>query len=124
MTIVVMLNNFLHDFSAAGWIFGTVLLWTMIRKKIPGGDAGATIIQVLKQVILLMGLSLAGVVIFGVFRALAYQKYEWNAAAGEAQVTLLIVKHIILAGVLVLGLHNCGRAKKMIKKRLKENIDE
>lgn len=115
MTVLVMLNNFLHDFSAAGWIFCTVLLWTMTRHKIPGGDGGIIIRRMLKRLILLMWLSLGGIGLFGLFRALAYKTYEWNAAAGSSQVTLLIVKHIILAGTLVLGFWAVAQAKKSLK---------
>jgi hypothetical protein len=115
MAILVLLNNFLHDFSAAGWLFCTVILWSMLRKEIPAGDAGKIIIDTIKTILLLMRLSLGGIILFGVFRALAYKTYEWNTAAGEDQVTLLIVKHIILLGVFIIGVAFYTRAKKLFK---------
>jgi hypothetical protein len=33
-----------------------------------------------------MRLSLGGIIVFGIIRALAYKTFEWNAAAGEGQV--------------------------------------
>lgn len=116
MAILVLLNNFLHDFSAAGWLFCTVILWSMLRKEIPGSDARKTTIDTIKTVLLLMRLSLGGIIVFGIIRALAYKTYEWSTAAGEDQVTLLIVKHIILAFVFVIGVVFYTRARKMIKK--------
>jgi len=116
MAILVLLNNFLHDFSAAGWLFCTVTLWSMLRKEIPGNDAGKIIIDTIKTILLLMRLSLGGIIVFGIIRALAYKTYEWNAAAGEGQVTLLIVKHILLLGVFIIGVVYYTRAKKIIKK--------
>ena len=32
MALWVLLNNFLHDFSAAGWIFAAIVLWTLLRE--------------------------------------------------------------------------------------------
>jgi hypothetical protein len=115
MAILVLLNNFLHDFSAAGWLFCTVILWSMLRKEIPGGDAGKIVIDTIKTILVLMRLSLGGIIVFGIVRALAYKTYEWNAAAGEGQVTLLIVKHILLLGVFIIGVVYYTRAKKCIR---------
>jgi uncharacterized membrane protein len=116
MAVLVLLNNFLHDFSAAGWIFGTVILWAILRKDIPSVEAGQIIAAVLKIDMLLMRFSLTGIIVFGLLRALAYKTYEWNAAAGKGQITLLVVKHIILAAVLVVGLGCYFRARKIVRK--------
>jgi hypothetical protein len=115
MAILVLLNNFLHDFSAAGWIFCTVMLWQVLRKK-EAGEGRSIFIHLLKINRLLMRISLGGIIVFGIFRALAYRTYEWNAAAGEGQITLLIVKHIILTVVFVLGVIFYTRAGKLVKK--------
>jgi uncharacterized membrane protein len=114
------LNNFLHDFSAAGWLFGTVLLWSILRKTNLNGDRGIVIVDILKTVLMLMRFSFAGIVIFGVLRAIAYKSYEWNAAAGQSQVTLLIVKHVILSLIFVFGLVYYIRAKRFIRKACNE----
>jgi len=116
MTILVMLNNFLHDFSAAGWVFGSVLLWSILRKDMPVGDAVKIIIETLKTVLLLMRLSVIGIVVFGVLRTMAYKSHEWNAAAGGSQITLILVKHIILVGIFLLGLLYYLRATRLVRK--------
>ena len=120
MAVLVLLNNFIHDFSAAGWLFGTVLLWSILRKEIPDSDRGIAIVDILKTVLLLMRFSFAGIVIFGVLRAIAYKSYEWNAAAGQSQVTLLVVKHVILSLIFVLGLVYYIKAKRFIRKACNE----
>lgn len=114
MAILVLLNNFLHDFSAAGWIFCTVMLWQVLRKK-GDGEGRIIFIHLLRINRLLMQISLGGIIVFGVIRALAYKTYEWNAAAGEGQITLLIVKHVILTVVFVLGVIFYTRAGKIVK---------
>ena len=114
MAVLILLNNFMHDFSAAGWIFCTVILWSMLRYKIPAGETAAVISRMLKTILLLMRLSLTGIVLFGIIRALAYRKYEWSTAAGESQVVLLIIKHIILALVFAVGLRFYLKARKIV----------
>ena len=116
MAILILLNNFLHDFSAAGWLFGSVLLWSILRNNVPDQGAGKQIADILKTIILLMKLSLGGIVLFGIIRAVAYSQYEWNVAAGDSQVTLLIVKHVILTAVFVLGIVYYTRAGRFIKR--------
>lgn len=122
MAILVLLNNFLHDFSAAGWLFCTVLLWWMFRKeKVTEldayriGDGGKILAGVILVIVLLMRISFAGIVVFGIIRALAYKQYEWNAAAGDGQITLLMVKHILLAFVFALGVVFYLKAVRWIK---------
>lgn len=115
MALLVLLNNFLHDFSAAGWLFGTVLLW-IILKRLPGAREGTDALRgVLRPVVRLMGFSMAGIIIFGVIRAFAYRQYEWNADAGQSQVTLLLVKHIFLAGLATIGFLLVARARKALR---------
>jgi putative copper export protein len=120
MAVLVLLNNFLHDFSAAGWLFSAVVLWSVLRKMDPKDRARRNMDHILKVVLLLMRFSLAGIIVFGLFRALAYKKYEWSAAAGEGQITLLIVKHILLAGVFVAGLVLYIRARTILRKTQNE----
>jgi uncharacterized membrane protein len=120
LAVLVLLNNFLHDFSAAGWLFGTVLLWSILRKTISGDDKAIIISDILKTVLMLMRFSVAGIVIFGVVRAIAYKSYEWNAAAGQSQVTLLIVKHVLFALIFAVGLVYYIKAKKLVRKACNE----
>lgn len=123
MAIFVLLNNFLHDFSAAGWLFGSVLLWSMMRKDISNPGAERFVAESLKTVLFLMRLSLSGIVVFGVVRTLAYKTYEWNAAAGQSQITLLIIKHVIFTVVFAVGLVYYIRARKLVRRALNEKTE-
>lgn len=116
MAILVLLNNFLHDFSAAGWLFGTVLLWLILRKIDHNSEIQNIIPEILTMVLFLMQLSFVGIVLFGIIRALAYKSYEWNAAAGQSQVTLLIVKHVIFTMFFLPGVIFYINTKRFIRK--------
>jgi uncharacterized membrane protein len=115
-----MLNNFLHDLGASGWLFGSLLLWSVLRKEIHVGAAHQVVADLLKTVMRFMRYSLAAIVVFGVVRALAYKEYEWNSVAGQDQVTLLIVKHIILVLIFVWGLVCYLRARNLAGKAMVE----
>ena len=116
MAVLVLLNNFLHDFSAAGWLFGAVLLWSILRKNPQDAETSKIIIDILKIIRCLMMICLFGIIVFGLFRTAAYKTYEWSHAAGHSQVTLLIVKHVIFTIVFIIGLVLYIRAGKLIGK--------
>ncbi len=117
MALLVLLNNFLHDFSAAGWLFGMVLVGIILRRIRAEGGGAQALKGVLRTVLRLMGFSLAGIIVFGVVRALAYRQYEWNAAAGQGQVSLLVVKHVFLAGLVAAGFVMAAKARKSLREK-------
>ena len=114
MAVWVLLNNFMHDFSAAGWIFGSVVVYALLKPGAYTAPAPPALLHALRTVMVLMRWSLAGIVVFGIVRALAYKSYEWSAAAGDAQVTLLIVKHILLTAVFLAGLTGYLKARRIV----------
>ena len=119
MALIILLNNFLHDFSAAGWLFGSVLLWVLFKNNDIQPDKN--LVEIIKTLLLLMNISLFGIIAFGLVRTIAYKTYEWNQAAGQAQITLLVVKHVIFAVIFVFGFLYYLKARKLIKKVSYEN---
>ena len=120
MALLVLLNNFLHDFSAAGWLFTTIFLWAILRTKDTETKINSAVISIVKISLIFMRFSLAGIVIFGIFRALAYKRYEWSIEAGNGQVTLLIIKHVVLFFFFVIGILIYRRAKNLINRHSNE----
>jgi hypothetical protein len=116
LAILVLLNNFLHDFSAAGWLFSAVILCFMFHRIISNSITDVKIIKMMKITILLMRLSFAGIVIFGIIRTIAYKQYEWSQLAGQSQITLLLIKHIILSLAFVFGLVYYIKASNLVRK--------
>ena len=115
MATLIMLNNFMHDFSAAGWLFGTVLLWATCRGKNINDFRDKSICDILRIIVLLMSLSFAGIIVFGLVRLVTYKNYEWNDLAGQSQVTLLIVKHIVFAVIFAPGIIYYLKVRGFIK---------
>lgn len=115
LALLILLNNFLHDFSAAGWLFGSILLWTILKEQLEFESSTDFAKCMIKTVLLLMNISVAGIVVFGVVRAIAYKSFEWSVEAGNGQVSLLIVKHILFTVIFVVGLIQYLKALKIVK---------
>ncbi len=117
MAVLILLNNFLHDFSAAGWVVGSVVLWVLLRRGVPDDEGGNIIVSAVSAVLWLMRLSFVGIIGFGIVRTFAYKSFEWSDAAGSAQVTLLLFKHIFFTVIFAIGLVYYVRASRLVRKR-------
>jgi len=103
LALLVMMNNLAHDFSAAGWIFGSLYAWLILRKAKQAEDARPYVgVLVFNQWV--MRLSLVGVILFGIVRYVLYSRYEWSEPAGQSQVTMLIAKHVFFFVIVALGI--------------------
>ena len=111
-----MLNNFFHDFSAAGWLFATVLIWGLLRKDYRDDHEKNIVADMFAMHLMLTRISIVGIIVFGLIRAFAYNKYEWNPHAGQDQVTLLAVKHIIFTIIFVVGMIYYIKASRFVKR--------
>jgi len=115
LALMLLLNNFFHDFSAAGWLVGSILLWAIMEKRSKFENSKDFAKSIIKMVLFLMNLSFAGIIVFGVIRAVAYKNFEWSVEAGNGQITLLIVKHVIFTIIFIAGLIQYIKALKIVK---------
>ena len=112
---LVMLNNWMHDFSAAGWVVASLLVWWAVRAA-PSCDPGRSVsVTTVAKLLLVMRWSLAGVVGFGVVRALTYRDFEYSEAAGDGQLVVLGLKHVLLTVVFVFGIVWYLRGRKFVR---------
>jgi len=111
-----MLNNFLHDFSAAGWLFATIVMYVLLRRTFGDGEGKIVAADTLSTLLLLTRISIVGIVVFGLVRAFAYNKYEWNAEAGQGQVSLLLIKHVVFTIIFMVGMVCYIKANRFVKK--------
>jgi len=110
--ILIVLNNFFHDLAAAMWFCSTIILFYLqhFSENHPKKETVAkTLYNKFRKIAL--G-SLALVCVGGIIRAFHYRQYEWLPALGRHQITLLIVKHILLTGIVVAGLVILWRAQR------------
>ena len=112
---LVMLNNWMHDFSAAGWVVASLLVLWAVRNA-PEGDLGRSVsVTTVAKLLSVMRWSLAGVVGFGVVRALTYKEFEYSEAAADGQLVVLGVKHVLLTVVFVYGVIWYLKGRKFVR---------
>ncbi len=111
--VLVMLNNFFHDFSVALLacaLLGLAVLW---RAAPAAGPAAEPVIAALDRLgIRVAWASFGGILLFGVGRTAAFMDYEWFPAVGRGLVPALAVKHLFLVILLGVVLRAALRARR------------
>ncbi len=111
--VLVMLNNFFHDFSVALLACALLGLATLWRAAPDAGPAAAPVIAVLERLgVRIAWASFAGILLFGVGRTAAFMDYEWFPAVGRGLVPALAVKHVFLVLLLGVMLRAALRARR------------
>ena len=119
--VLVMLNNFYHDFATAFTAIGTYVMILMVRY------ARERDLEHKRYVSLVFGRILHLVIIVfilllmaGIVRSFTYEWFEWSESVGSEQVILQIVKHIVLFGLWGLLGYYWWKMYKLVKTFRKE----
>jgi len=110
--ILIMLNNFFHDFAVAMLFCGLIVINLATRKSI--GMPKEAQRRLYLSMSRLLKACWAFIIVGGAVRTWAYREYEWMPAAGRGQVAALIVKHVLLVSVVLFGVWGQLSAKKRI----------
>jgi len=104
---IANLNAYLHDFTSALWVCGSLLLWWLGR-ELRGLNQDSQASAALRRIVLRLKRvtvpSLVLALLFGVVRAMLFERYEYGAPLTRDIVILLVLKHIVFAGVVAWGL--------------------
>lgn len=105
-TILLMMNNYFHDFATAVLIANLVLLYGFVRiLRGPLALRREQLGVVLAWASRVSIFALAWIVIGGSIRAYHYATFEWVEAAGKGQVAALGVKHAVMGTATLAGLY-------------------
>ncbi len=100
--VLVMLSNFLHDLAVALFACGALGLAVLWRSALGADPSARPVVDTLDRLgRRVLGWSLLAIAVLGAVRGLAYERFEYNPAVGRAQVPALMIKHLLLAGLLV-----------------------
>lgn len=114
MSIIIMLNNLLHDFSVAV-LFSTLLIMMFLYDRFNKKQC-LNLYQELYRWLKKIQLAAWFFIIFGgLVRTLTFTKFEWIEAAGKGQIIALILKHIILISLVIAGLIIQNNLKNKLK---------
>lgn len=107
LSILVMLNNYLHDFATALVVVSTYAMLLMVRyaETSAARETKQMVLDLYPRMVHLAGGSVVFVFIAGIVRAFTYRDYEWHGAVETGQVTALMVKHVLLFVLFGYGLY-------------------
>jgi hypothetical protein len=115
--VALMMNNYFHDVATALLAASAVALWVMLRRYEAGPrgpDAARYFLEIQRAMAKLARFSLAWIVLGGIPRTIWYAEFEWANAAGRAQVTALVVKHVVAFGLVGAGVSFWLRLRRRV----------
>jgi putative copper export protein len=115
--VLIMMNNYFHDVATALLAAGAYTLWVLIRvhDNHPGPQASALFVAACRRLTLLVKIALAWIIFGGIPRTIFYQDFEWANAAGKGQIPALIVKHVLIAVMLIAGAYGWLRLRRRLR---------
>lgn len=120
--ILVMMNNYFHDFAAGIVFVCGVVMYVMIKRaeESDGTAAKQLALGVYPTLVHIVGGSIIFMLFAGIIRTFTYKEFEWANAVGASQVPAIIVKHIMLGGIFFYGVALWIKAHKKVRTIRKE----
>ena len=115
--IHIMINNYLHNIAIGLLASSSFALWLIMRnlRETDSRETKEYFIKIYRGMTKLVKFSLIGILIFGVPRTLLYRDFEWANAVANAQVPAIIVQHILVIGVVGVGVYFWHKLSKKVK---------
>ncbi len=114
--ILVMLNNYLHDFATAMVVVSSYAMLLMVRYAEGGGvEVKRMVLRLYPRMLHLTAGSFIFLLFAGVIRAFTFKDYEWLEAAGRGQVYVLVIKHILLFILFGYGIYCWVRVHRRVR---------
>lgn len=102
---LTIFNAFVHDVATGTWI-GTLVLLTILHRETQKAAwvlAGPLVPGLERKFIVLTWVSLAVILLTGVFRMLSWKVFGWTGDVERDRIRLLKVKHALLGIVFAAG---------------------
>lgn len=101
------LNRYAHDFTAAMWVCGSILMWMLCREvKIQNivADSLRAIARIARKISFITIPSLFIALGSGGVRAITFKEYEYNGEITRQLIIMLIVKHALFTAFIIWGI--------------------
>ncbi len=102
MSIVIIINNYLHDVATAVLVASAALAWALDRAAAhdEGGRSGELLSAAYPRLVLVAKVALVWIILGGIPRTIFFTRFEWDPAVVRGIVPALVIKHILMvAGV-------------------------
>ena len=124
LNILLMLNNYFHDFATALFVVTTLGMLFIVRyvEKRGGRDLEEMVLVIYPKMVHLAGGSVIFLFFAGVVRAFTFNDFEWNSAVEHGQVAALMVKHVLLLALFTYGVYLWITVYRRVKELRKKHI--
>ena len=103
-SILIILNNYLHDVATATLLSSAVILWVLGRQARRGGaDERRAFARAYRTLTRFAWGALAWIIIGGIPRTIFFPTYEFIPAETKGIVADLVVKHVLLVSAVIAG---------------------
>jgi hypothetical protein len=111
--VAIMMNNYFHDVATALLAASAFVIHAIVRTQAVMASREATLffLKTYDQMVKFFRFALWWIVIGGIPRTIFYTSFEWANAADKLQVPALMVKHVVMAVLVIWGIYAWRRLK-------------
>lgn len=105
MSVVIIINNYLHDVATAVLIASAAVVWALDRAvaRDGGGRPGELLRLAYPKLVLVARAALVWIILGGIPRTIFFTRYEWDPAVVRGIVPALAIKHVLMAAGVLIG---------------------
>jgi putative copper export protein len=110
------LNRYAHDFTAAMWVCGSILIWLLCREIERTGapvDSRRVFQRLARKIALITVPSLVITLASGGVRAMTFTRYEYVGQITTSLTVILVVKHALFAALIAWGIWIHLRSRRL-----------
>lgn len=124
-SILIIMNNYFHDVATAVLLASAVILWVLgTQAEQDGEQARLALARAYPTLTKFARGAIAWIVIGGIPRTIFFTRYEWDPALIKGLVPALIVKHILMAVAVAVGVLMWRRMSRVAGRVRAEGVAE
>lgn len=125
MALLVLFNNYLHDFAAAAFLVTALYVFWLSSEVQPGEESQWALFDRVLTRARWISLGSGGlIVVGGAVRTWAFRTYELIPAATKGLQTMLLVKHILLFGTVGVAVYLQFVVARRMRRRFRPSGDD
>ncbi|GAB7025261.1 hypothetical protein [Geotalea toluenoxydans] len=111
--VAIMMNNYFHDVATALLAASAFVIHAIVRTQavMASREASLFFLRTYDQMVKFFRFALWWIIIGGIPRTVFYTSFEWANAADKLQVPALMVKHVVMAVLVIWGVYAWRRLK-------------
>ncbi len=120
-SIVIIINNYLHDLATGLLLSSAIILWVLGRRAEDGGPAERKALAGAHPTLVRFARgAFVWIVLGGIPRTIFFTRYEWDPAVINGIVPALVVKHVFMVCAIIVGAIMWRRMGKIARAEIAE----